>query len=56
MSPFGMEQVLAGISNSHCDNAAVISLRSSNSKKMRTNTYPLFSTANKFESVRYGIR
>jgi len=53
-----MEQVLAGISNSHCDNAAVISLRSrsSNSKKMRTNTYPLFSTANKFESVRYGIR
>lgn len=52
-----MEQVLAGISNSHCDHTAVISLRShsSNTKKMRTNTYPLFSTSNKFESVRYGI-
>lgn len=52
-------QVLAGISNNHCDHAAVISLRSrsSNAKKMRTNTYPLFSTTpHKFESVRYGIR
>ena len=51
-------QVLAGISNTHCDHAAVISLRSrsSNARKMRTNTYPLFSTPHKFESVRYNMQ
>ena len=58
VTPFVMVQVVAGISSSHSDHeAAVISLRSrsSNVKRMRANTCPVFSTMDKFEPVRYGM-